>query len=256
MRIRHTSLRYSRIVFTVISLLLFLLTATSLGACKKQATPGSATSQGSTSSDPSPDAAKEGRPPTLHNNDLNWLVKNSPFIFVGRLSKAEGAKDERGLIITRNQFEIEKVIAGSSQQTITLTTLGGTVGNETMDVSHMPVFNEGQRYIVFTDLKRTTYNPITENQGGVFLLGPDSTVYTYNGIGVSGVESGILQMSDVTLEVRVPKGTETRKSSPEPKEPQTEGANSNAKRTEVSTKKPISLDEFTQTLQRIAAQQQ
>jgi hypothetical protein len=242
-------------MLNLLRLSLILLTATCLGACRKESPPGPAPYQGgSTSTDPAPDAVKDGKPPTLHTNDLNWLVKNSPLIFVGRLSKAETAKDERGLILTRNHFDVEKVIAGSQQQTVTLSTLGGTVGNETMNVSHMPVFIEGERYVVFTDLKRTTYNPITENQAGVFLLGPDSTVYTYNGNAVSGVENGILQISEMTLEVRVPKGTEIRKSSPEPKNPETKGGVTTATRAEVNTKKPISLDEFIQTVQRIASQ--
>lgn len=189
----------------------------------------------------------------LHTNDLNWLVQNSPLIFVGRLSSQEASKDQRGLIITRNTFEAEKIIVGdTSEKTITLTTLGGTVGNETMNVSHMPVFAEGQRYIIFTDLKRTTYNPITENQAGVMLVGPDSGIYTYNGVAVSGVENGILQLSDLTLEVKAAKGTQTQKTSPQQQDPKTEGGVNSVTRTKPDTRKPVSLDQFIELIQRTA----
>src|SRR5215475_10964553 len=95
-----------------------------LTSCRPQSqvpspTPTPGHYEGSTSADPGQDAEKNGRPIVLHTNDLNWLVQNSPLIFVGHLSSQESSKDQRGLIITRNTFEAEKIIIGdTSQKTI------------------------------------------------------------------------------------------------------------------------------------------
>ena len=102
--------------------------------------------------------------------------------------------------------------------TITLTTLGGTLGEESLSVSHLPVFELGQQYIVFTDPDRTTYDPVTGNTHGVFLVEPDqSQVYTYEGIAVAGVADGMLQLGPRTLAdeyAQDPQGIGTQTESP------------------------------------------
>lgn len=237
------------------SLKLFLIVLLALlVSCAKIPLKGE--SSESASSDPSPEDAQKSEPMTLHKNDLNWLIKNSPLIFVGSLKNKEAEKDERGLIITRNHFAIEKIIVGDlKEEVITLTTLGGTLGDQTMTVSIMPVFTEGQRYIIFTDRIRTTYNPITGNQEGVFLVGPDdSGVYNYNGTAIKGVENGILQFSDITLKVYPPKGTQTQEPTPEVRNPGTKGSIVSVEQTKKDTSKAISLDEFIKIIQELAYQ--
>lgn len=151
-----------------------------------------------------PDASQEtgNTPMTLLGNDLRALVANSPLIFVGEIASQETVRDERGLIITRSTFNIDQTIKGDfAEPTITLTLLGGTLDNETMRVSHLPTFETGRTYFIFTDASRTTYNPITGNEAGVFLVNPDRTaVYTYTGIGISGVDdNGLLVTSNAFL---------------------------------------------------------
>jgi len=133
-------------------------------------------------------------------NNLNWLARNSSLVFVGKLANQTSEKDNRDLIITRNVFDIERAIRGSyGRQQITLNTLGGTAGGVTMAVAEMPVFRRGLRYVVFTDPERTTYNPITGNQAGVFIVGPDNAVYGYGGLVLTNVSDGILQFGERTL---------------------------------------------------------
>jgi hypothetical protein len=181
----------------ILELLILLTTLTLFGACSL---PGQAPPKEQyASADPAAVAAQSERPMTLNVNDLRWLVTNSPFIFVGRLSSQNVEKDARGLVITRNRFEVERVIIGESKdKTIALTTLGGTMDGQAMRVSGMPQFMNGQRYVIFTDLKRTVYNPVTGNERGVFVV-DDTGVYSYGGHALAGVENGLLRFSDESI---------------------------------------------------------
>src|SRR5436190_21286436 len=79
---------------------------------------------------PPPEAVQRGEPMALHRGDLAWLTKNSTLVFVGKLLTRKAETDNRGLIITRNHFTIERLLVGeSSSGTITLTTLGGRLGD-------------------------------------------------------------------------------------------------------------------------------
>jgi hypothetical protein len=184
-------------------------------------------------------------------NNLDWLARNSPFIFVGRVSSTNAQKDARGLIITKNRFAVERVIAGDGKtKTVTLTTLGGTVGDESTTVSNMPEFTANQHYLVFTDLKRTVYNPITGNLSGVFLI-VDGAVYTYDGRAVAGVERGRIQGSDVTLELPGT-GKAREKSAPESTNPRTSGTIVSIERAAGRVQKPMRLEAFIKAVQTAA----
>lgn len=203
------------------------------------------------SDDPEPDAAAQDRPMDLHRQDLTWLLENSPLVFLGRLSDRRTGQDRRELIVTHNHFEIEDVLIGDfPERRITLTTLGGALGDETLRVSHMPEFAEGQRYLIFTDPSRTTYNPITGNENGVFLVTEDSGVYTYAGISVAGIENGIVQLGGETIEGLFEQ--DPRGPVPLRENPQTEGEIVSAERTELPHRPAIRLEEFVRVLRALA----
>jgi hypothetical protein len=127
------------------------------------------------------------------------LVSNSSFVFVGRLKGKTVEKDSRELIITKNRFEVRDVLIGSQvRDDVTLSIFGGTFGDETLALPGMPEFEEGRDYVIFTDLSRTVYNPITGDQHGVFIV-MDSLTYRYGGQGVVGVEDGIIQVGEEGL---------------------------------------------------------
>lgn len=150
--------------------------------------------------DPRPEAVRSDRPMNNSMDNLNWLADNSSFIFVGRVSATKAEKDARGLIITKNQFFVENIIAGDSKMNkVTLITLGGTVGDESMTVSNLPKFTVNQTYVVFTDLKRPFYNSVTGNQNGVFPIVSDA-VYTFDGRAVVGIKDGKIQTGELTLQ--------------------------------------------------------
>jgi hypothetical protein len=184
------------------NLLMLLAMLTASVSCQDQGkdVPTSIKGPQFASVDPTPEAAQTSRPMINQMNNFNWLVQNSPFIFVGRVSGTKAEKDTKGLLITRNKFAVEKVIIGDSKtQVVVLTTLGGTVGEDSMRVSNMPEFVINQTYVVFTDLKRTVYNPITGNHYGVFVV-HDDAIYTYDGRGLVDIKDGLVQTSNMVLE--------------------------------------------------------
>jgi hypothetical protein len=184
---------------------------------------------------------------TLEVNNLDWLTRNSPLVFVGRLRARTAEKDAKGLFVTRNRFDIERVIAGSfADKTITLSVLGGTVGGETLKVSHMPVFTVDRRYMVFTDASRTTYNPITGNEHGVFLV-IDDRVYTSDGRAVLGVDGGVLRTGTVVQRGVDPPATGERPSG-QVDNPKTSGAVVSAQRASEAAEAPMPLEEFSRAV--------
>ena len=151
-------------------------------------------------SDPDSSASGGGHPITRAPYSLDWLVKNSPFVFVGRLTAIDVERDSRGLVVSHNRFEVENALIGASpQKVVTLTTFGGTIGNETFSASHTPEFVQGQTYVIFTDLARTTYNPITGDERGVFLV-INSDVYTLAGRAIVGIQDGKFRFGSTILE--------------------------------------------------------
>ena len=232
----------------ILELLLLLATLTLFGACSLPGQDGGRLppKERYASADPARDAAQSERPMALNVNDLRWLTGNSPFIFVGRLSSQNVEKDAKGLVITRNRFDVERVIFGeSADKTITLTTLGGTTDGQSMRVSGMPQFMNGQRYVIFTDLKRTVYNPVTGNERGVFIV-DDAGVYAYDGRALAGVENGLLLFSDESLgNFQTGKRYEKAAVAEEPK---VSGNILSVQRAAVQAAKPMPLEAFARAI--------
>ena len=236
----------------ILELLLLLATLTLLAACSMsgQDRGQAPKEQPYASADPARDAARSDRPMALDVNDLRRLAGNSPFIFVGRLSSQSVEKDARGLVITRNRFDVERVIVGeSTDKTVTLTTLGGMMDGQTMRVSNMPQFTNGQRYVIFTDLKRTVYNPVTGNENGVFVV-DGTNVYAYDGRALAGVENGQLRFSDESLQnFQTGKPYERAAVAEDPK---MSGNIVSVQRAAIQTAKPMALDEFANAIREAA----
>ncbi|MEI6948420.1 hypothetical protein V9K67_14585 [Paraflavisolibacter sp. H34] len=150
----------------------------------------SATRADNPPADPPAAAAQSNRPMNLHEDDLHWLSGNAALVFIGSLEKKESSKDPNGMIITSNTFRIEKVVKGAHDgATATYTTLGGTSGTETMDVSHMPVFEPGVKYLVFISSAPARYAPVLNHDKGVFLVQGEK-VFSYAGSIIRDVADG------------------------------------------------------------------
>jgi hypothetical protein len=208
---------------------------------------GSPAQQSTEPADPRPDAERSGQVITADTSSLGWLIRNSPLVFVGRLRARSGERDARGLFVTTNRFDVERVIAGTfTDKMITLRVLGGTVDGETLRVPQMPEFTVDRRYVIFTDAARTVYNPITGNQRGVFLLVNDS-VYTYDGRAVVGIEGGVLRTGASTLRAADAPGTAERGGS-QAADPKTSGAILSMQRAAEPTDTPMTLDAFSRAV--------
>lgn len=208
---------------------------------------GSSAQQVAEPADPGPAAEQSTQPMTADTSTLDGLSRDSSLVFVGRLRTKVAEKDARGLLVTRNQFAIEQVIAGTfAEMTITLNVLGGTAGGETLSVSHMPEFMAERRYVVFTDPRRTVYNPITGNQRGVFLV-VDDRVYTYDGRAVLGVENGAFRTGPAPPRDQVVPGTRERASS-QTESPTTRGGIVSMERAPERIETPMSLGAFSRAV--------
>jgi hypothetical protein len=140
--------------------------------------------------DPPASSVQSDRPLQLHEDDIGWLSRNASLAFIGQLDRKESSVDEKGMIITNNSFRIEKVLKGAQGSgTLNLTTLGGTSGGQTMDVSHMPVFEPGVKYLLFLAPNPARYAPVLNNDKGVFLIQGEK-VFSYSGSIVQNIENG------------------------------------------------------------------
>jgi hypothetical protein len=153
------------------------------------------------SSDPAPAAVApaavaEAVPTPWRSVTLADLVRDSPLVFRGRVSEQASERDSRGLIVTRTTFAVDEVLVGPRDTSmVTLTTLGGRVGNEEMTATHVPRFAPEPTYIVFADPTRTTYTPVTADEHGVFIIDSvQNRVLTADSRIVLGVEGGELRL--------------------------------------------------------------
>ena len=202
-----------------------------------------------------PTAAKpEGESPvrTFHN-DLKWLVENSTLVFVGNVVEQDVSKDSRGLIITKSAFRVERVLAGELlKDTVSITTLGGKMGRQILRVSHIPQFAKQYKYVIFVDLKRTTYDPVVGNEHGVFIVGPDDGVYTYHEVAITAVEQSMIK-TGVASEG---KSREVRTPSSVGLQPETQGDVLKAESAAPAKAKPMSLCQFSEIVKTLSKREQ
>jgi hypothetical protein len=108
---------------------------------------------------------------------LDEMLRGSDLVFEGQVIDAESRIDPRGgMIHTLVTFEILEIIKGPfSHNTITLSFLGGTVGEETVTVSAMRVPLVGEKGIYFVEsLERRQVHPLYGWSQGHFLVVPDA----------------------------------------------------------------------------------
>lgn len=57
------------------------------------------------------------------------------------------------IIVATVALEVEEVLKGDPMGFLTIESIGGTVGNDSMDIAHIPVLHQGDRAVLF--LKRS-----------------------------------------------------------------------------------------------------
>jgi len=106
---------------------------------------------------------------------MDQMLRACEFVFQGRVTAIEVRQNEQRRIHSYVTFAIEEVIKGQySGDQITLSFLGGTVGDVTMAVSDMQLPERGERGVYFVEsLKRAQVNPLYGWSQGHFLVERD-----------------------------------------------------------------------------------
>jgi hypothetical protein len=110
---------------------------------------------------------------TFRPKDFDQLVGEAEQIFVGTVTTTQSRKKPTGGILTEVTFGNLRMVKGSDAGTITLEVMGGTVGKETLQVSGVPVFRMGMRYLVFMAGNGTAIFPVVGGNQGVFQVTQD-----------------------------------------------------------------------------------
>lgn len=110
-------------------------------------------------------AAPAGRATSVVAPTFTELVAEAETIFRGRVTAVTSRRVERpdapgALIKTYVTFAVERVLKGRAGPTLTLEFLGGTVGEDRLQVSGMPVFSRGGRDLVFVQKNGVQFCPL------------------------------------------------------------------------------------------------
>ena len=78
------------------------------------------------------------------------FIEQTQFIFLGKVIGLESFHSDNGqFILTRYRFQVEESIKGAEAEWLEIVEYGGTVGEETVTVSHSPEYGLNQEYLVF-----------------------------------------------------------------------------------------------------------
>lgn len=105
-------------------------------------------------------------PPTF-----DQLVKQAEFIFQGTVTNSQSVWEGEGAqrhIETYVTFNVEDNVKGSAGTSYTIKMLGGTVGDETMEVTDTPKFQVGDRDILFVEHNNEQFVPLVGISHGRF----------------------------------------------------------------------------------------
>ncbi|MBI4456406.1 MAG: hypothetical protein HY644_10955 [Acidobacteria bacterium] len=96
-------------------------------------------------------------------------------IFIGKLERKESYRSDDGrFIFTRHTFQVEEAIKGNLDRHVELIEYGGTVGEQTMGLSHGPMYMLDQEYLVFSYLDLLRHNRTLAGSLGQFRVITDS----------------------------------------------------------------------------------
>lgn len=118
-----------------------------------------------------------GHASSVRQITIDEMLQQCQFVFEGTVLTLEAEENSQKRIHTYVTFEIQDIIKGEySSDTITLSFLGGTVGDVTMGVSDMKVPQVGEHGIYFVEsLERSQVHPLYGWSQGHFLVQSDDT---------------------------------------------------------------------------------
>ena len=87
---------------------------------------------------------------TVQRLSLEDMTKKASSIVVGKVKDSRAFWSGK-LILTTTTIDVTETIKGQTSRSIQLTTVGGTVGDTTLQVSGMPAFQAGEDAVVFVE---------------------------------------------------------------------------------------------------------
>ncbi len=100
---------------------------------------------------------------------LDQLTERAAVIVVSTVTSRHAEWEHYGssrLIITKVTMEVEQSLKGSAPRTLTVEVLGGTIGDETLRVSHVPEFRVGDRDVLFLNNAPHAVSPLVGSDQG------------------------------------------------------------------------------------------
>ncbi|MFL6542117.1 MAG: hypothetical protein ACJ8I9_03025 [Chthoniobacterales bacterium] len=142
-------------------------------------------------------ALSTARATTVIPPTFDQLVQDAELIFQGTVTDVKSQYVGEGgqrHITTYVTVKVEDAVKGDPGASYTLRMLGGTVGDETMEVSDAPKFKVGDRDILFVEHNGTQFIPLVGIMHGRFRVDHDSQtgadmVATNNGSAVTNVDT-------------------------------------------------------------------
>jgi hypothetical protein len=118
-----------------------------------------------------------GHAASVRQVTIDKMLQQCQFVFEGTVLTLEAEENSQKRIHTYVTFEIQDIIKGEySSSTITLSFLGGTVGDVTMGVSDMKVPQVGEHGIYFVEsLDRSQVHPLYGWSQGHFIVETNDT---------------------------------------------------------------------------------
>ena len=89
---------------------------------------------------------------TVERLSLGDLVRKAQKIVIGKVSHSRTYwNDNRKLILTTYTIEVQESLKGQTFRTLEITTIGGKIGDLTLNVVGMPSFEDGETAVVFVE---------------------------------------------------------------------------------------------------------
>ena len=118
---------------------------------------------------------------TANALSFDQLVARAPLVVVatttGRHADWEIYGSSR-LIITTVTLQVEQTLKGSAPRTLSIEVMGGTLGDETLHVSHVPEFKVGDRDVLFLNNAPHAVSPVVGSDQGRFRVITESATGT------------------------------------------------------------------------------
>jgi hypothetical protein len=127
---------------------------------------------------------------TVRRLSLDDLVAKAEVIVAGQVIDSRTYRTSDGkLILTSTTVQVGENIKGKTPPTLTVTTVGGKVGNTILRVSGMPEFQPGENAVLFLE-RSGVYTTVVGLNQGKFSVSNGEVSNTMTGLSFAGGVSG------------------------------------------------------------------